>query len=192
MRIFGRLYDRMLDAARHPYADWYLGVVSVAESSFFPIPPDVMLAPMALARPREWVFLATLTTLTSVIGGLIGYAIGHFALDAAMPLIEQWGYRPAYDTAVLWFERHGFWAIFVAGFTPIPYKIFTVSAGAAHMALLPFILGSLIGRGGRFFLVAGLLGVLGPRIEPRLRQFVDAIGWVTLAAVVIGVWLWQR
>lgn len=188
MRIFGPIYDWMIAASRHPHASWYLGAVSVAESSFFPVPPDVMLAPMTLARPREWAFLALLTTLTSVIGGVLGYLIGYFLLDAAMPLIERWGYQPAYETAVRWFAEYGFWAIFVAGFTPIPYKIFTISAGAAQMALLPFLLGSVVGRGGRFFLVAALVRALGPRIEPQLRRYVDVIGWCVLGLVGVGIW----
>ncbi len=191
MRLFSRLYDWMISAARHRHASWYLGAVSVAESSFFPLPPDVMLAPMTLSRPRDWAFLAALTTLTSVAGGLLGYAIGHFLLDAALPLVEQWGYLPAYHTAVSWFERYGFWAIFAAGFTPIPYKVFTISAGAAQMALLPFVLGSLVGRGGRFFLVAGLVRLIGPRIEPQLRRSVDAIGWASLLLLLLGLWVWQ-
>lgn len=191
MRIFGRLYDWMMAASRHRHANWYLGAISVAESSFFPVPPDVMLAPMTLARPRDWAYLAALTTLTSVVGGMLGYLIGYHLLDVALPLIEQWGYLPAYQTAVGWFERYGFWAVFAAGFTPIPYKVFTISAGAAHMALLPFVLGSVVGRGGRFFLVAGLVRALGPSFEPKLRQYVDTIGWASLGLLAIGLWLWQ-
>lgn len=191
MRIFGKLYDWMMAASRHRHANWYLGAISVAESSFFPVPPDVMLAPMTLARPRDWAYLAALTTLTSVAGGMLGYLIGYHLLDAALPLIEQWGYLPAYQTAVRWFERYGFWAVFAAGFTPIPYKVFTISAGAAHMALLPFVLGSVVGRGGRFFLVAGLVRALGPRFESQLRKSVDTVGWVALALLAAGLWLWQ-
>lgn len=191
MRLFGRLYDWMMQASRHRHANWYLGAVSLAESSFFPIPPDVMLAPMTLARPREWLRLATLTTVTSVIGGLLGYCIGYFLLDATLPLVERLGYLPAYEKATDWFDRYGFWAVFAAGFTPIPYKVFTVSAGAAQMALLPFVLGSLIGRGGRFFLVAGLVRALGPTIEPKLRQYVDAIGWTVLVLLALGLLIWQ-
>jgi membrane protein YqaA with SNARE-associated domain len=191
MGVFGRLYEGTLRASQHPHANWYLGGVSFAESSFFPIPPDVMLAPMTLARPRDWWRLALLTTLTSVLGGLLGYMIGVFLLDAAMPLIERWGYLPAYERASAWFAQYGFWAVFAAGFTPIPYKIFTISAGAAHMALLPFVLGSLVGRGGRFFLVAALVRLLGPRIEPHLRRYVDAIGWATLVLLALGLLIWQ-
>lgn len=191
MRLFSRLYDRMIGASRHRHAAWYLGVVSFAESSFFLLPPDVMLAPMTLSRPRDWAFLAALTTLTSVAGGLLGYLIGHFLLDAALPVIERCGYLPAYQIAVQWFERYGFWAIFAAGFTPVPYKLFTISAGAMQMGLLPFVLGSLIGRGGRFFLVAGLVRLVGPRIETQLRRYVDVIGWALLAVLIVGLWAWK-
>ncbi len=190
MGIFSRLYDWMMRVSRHPHANWYLGGVSFAESSFFPIPPDVMLAPMTLARPRDWLRLATLTTVASVLGGLFGYTLGYFLLEATMPVIERMGYLPAYQRASEWFELYGFWAVFAAGFTPIPYKVFTVSAGAAHMALFPFILGSLIGRGGRFFLVAGLVRAMGPSIEPQLRRYVDAIGWTVLGLLAVGLGLW--
>jgi membrane protein YqaA with SNARE-associated domain len=191
MRVFSRLYDWMMRASRHPHATWYLGAVSVAESSFFPLPPDIMLAPMTLSRPRDWFFLAALTTLTSVAGGLLGYLIGYFVLDAALPVIERWGYLDTYALAVEWFERYGFWAIFAAGFTPIPYKIFTISAGAVQMGLLPFVLGSLVGRGGRFFLVAALVRALGPRVERHLRQYVDVIGWAVLLLLIVGLWVWR-
>lgn len=188
--MFKKLYDWMMQACRHPHAPWYLGGVSFAESSFFPIPPDVMLAPMSLAQPqRAWRY-AAITTVTSVLGGVLGYLIGVYLLDLAMPLVEKFGYRPAYDTAVAWFEAYGFWAIFVAGFTPIPYKVFTISAGAAAMPLLPFVAGSLVGRGMRYFLIAGIVRWAGPRIEPQLIRYIDAIGWLCLALIVaLVVWL---
>ena len=164
--------------------------MSFSESSFFPIPPDVMLAPMSLAQPqRAWRY-AAITTVTSVLGGVLGYLIGVYLLDLAMPLVEKFGYLPAYETAVAWFEAYGFWAIFVAGFTPIPYKVFTISAGAAAMPLLPFVAGSLVGRGMRYFLIAGIVRWAGPRIEPQLIRYIDAIGWLCLALIVaLVVWL---
>lgn len=143
--------------SRHRHAPWYLGGVSFAESSFFPIPPDVMLAPMSLANPaRAWRF-ALLTTLASVAGGLFGYAIGYFAFDALEPWLRESRYWDSYQLAVAWFGEWSFWVVFIAGFSPIPYKVFTIAAGALSMALLPFTLASLIRRGGRFFLVAGLM-----------------------------------
>lgn len=192
MKLFSRLYDGMMRASRHRHADVWLGVVSFAESSFFPIPPDVMLAPMAMARPRQWAWLAAITTVTSVLGGVFGYLLGYLLLDAVLPLIENVGYRPAYDTAVSWFERYGFWAVFVAGFTPIPYKVFTISAGAAGMAFAPFVAGSVIGRGLRFFLVAGLVRALGPAFEKHLLRYVDVLGWALVALIAVAVLLWAR
>lgn len=186
MKLFSPLYARAMRWARHRHAPWYLGTMSFAESSFFPVPPDVMLAPMCLANPgRAW-FFALLTTLTSVAGGLLGYFIGYFALDAIMPWLEISRYWPAYQTAVQWFEDYGFWAIFIAGFSPIPYKVFTIAGGAMAMGLLPFTLASLIGRGLRFFLVAGLMAWGGSRMEAALHKYVDRLGWATVAIVVIA------
>lgn len=189
MKLFSSLYARAMNWARHPRAPWYLGVLSFTESSFFPVPPDVMLAPMSMAAPsRAWLF-ALITTLTSVAGGVFGYVIGYFALDAILPWLETSRYWPAYETAVKWFEAYGFWAIFVAGFSPIPYKVFTIAAGAMHMALLPFILASFVGRGLRFFLVAGLMAWGGPRMEASLHTYIDRLGWITVAVVVVvGIW----
>jgi len=191
MRIFSRLYDRALVWSRHPHAERYLAAVSFSESSFFPIPPDVLLAPMTLARPRQWLRLAALTTVTSVLGGLLGYLIGFAALEAVTPLLHRVGYWEHFETAHAWFERYGFWAIFAAGFTPIPYKVFTVAAGAAHMALLPFALGSLVGRGARYALVAGLVRWGGAPIEHHIRRYIDGIGWVTLAVLLVALLAWK-
>lgn len=186
MRIFSKLYDKMLVWSAHPHAPWYLGILSFAESSFFPIPPDVMLAPMTLARPAAAWRLATLTTVTSVLGGIFGYLIGLLAFETVHPFIVEWGYESAYLQAVAWFTEWGFWAIFIAGFSPIPYKVFTISAGALQMAFAPFVIASCIGRGARFFLVAGLIRWGGARMESHLRQYVDVIGWGLVALCVLG------
>lgn len=175
--------------ARHRHAPWFLGVLSFAESSFFPIPPDVMFAPMVLARPERAWWLAALTMITSVLGGLFGYLIGHFAFELVAPLIQHAGYWPAYLQAKEWFAEWGFWAICIAAFTPIPYKMFTIASGVISMALLPFVLGSLIGRGARFFMVAGLMVWGGPRMEGLLRKYVDAIGWSVVALAVTAYFI---
>ena len=186
MRLFSRLYARVMHWAAHPHAPRYLAGLSFAESSFFPIPPDVMLAPMALARPeRAWSY-ALLTTASSVFGGMLGYLIGYFAFGAIEPLLHQAGYWPAYEGARSWFEQWGFWAIFVAGFSPIPYKVFTIAAGVLAMVFLPFVLASAVGRGLRFFLVAGLMVLGGERMERKLRTYIDYIGWATVLAGVIA------
>jgi membrane protein YqaA with SNARE-associated domain len=193
LKLFSPLYRKALAWSRHPHAPRYLGAMSFAESSFFPVPPDVMLAPMCLASPaRAWYF-ALLTTLTSVAGGLFGYAIGYFALDAVLPWLEHSRYWPAYQTAVSWFERWGFAAVFIAGFSPIPYKVFTIAAGALSMALLPFALASIVGRGMRFFLVAGLMAWGGARMEALLHRFVDRLGWATVVLIaVVALWYGNR
>ena len=191
MQIFSPLYRRAMVWSRHRHAPWYLGGMSFAESSFFPIPPDVMLIPMSLASPsRAWWF-ASLTTLASVAGGLLGYTIGYFAFDAIEPLLRDSRYWDSYQVAVDWFDRWGFWAVFVAGFSPIPYKVFTIAAGAMSMALLPFTLASLIGRGARFFLVAGLMAWGGARMEAALHRYVDRLGWATVAMLVAGVLIYR-
>jgi membrane protein YqaA with SNARE-associated domain len=159
MRIFSPLYRRAMVWSRHRHAPWYLGTMSFAESSFFPIPPDVMLAPMSLANPAQAWRLA---------------------------LLQESRYWPAYQMAVEWFGRWGFWAVFIAGFSPIPYKMFTIAAGALSMALLPFTLASIIGRGMRFFLVAGLLAWGGARMEEKLHRYIDRLGWASVAVFVLG------
>ena len=184
MRLFGPLYDRVMQWSTHRHASRYLAALSFAESSFFPVPPDVLLAPMVLARPKRGWWLAFLTTIASVIGGLLGYLIGWLAFDLIEPVLADLGYDQAYATATDWFGRYGFWAVLVAGFSPVPYKIFTIAAGALQMLIPGFVLASFVGRGGRFFLVAGLLILGGERMEQTLRRNIDALGWVVVALIV--------
>lgn len=191
MRLFGPLYDRVLHWAGHPHARWYLGGLSFAESSFFPVPPDVMLAPMALARPVDAWRLALLTTVTSVAGGVFGYMIGYFALEMIEPRLVSAGYWDGYLQARSWFETWGFWAILAAGFSPIPYKLFTVAAGAMSMFLPVFVLASLVGRGGRFFLVAGLIRWGGAPMEAQLRRHVEFLGWLLVGLLLLAWFLVQ-
>lgn len=181
MRVFTRLYDAALRWSRHRHAPRYLGALSFAESSFFPVPPDVMLMPMSLAKPDRAMAFAALTTVTSVAGGMAGYAIGYFALEWVAPLIQEGGrWAVFYARASAWFDQWGFWAILIAGFSPIPYKVFTISAGALAMTFVPFVVASAIGRGARFFLVAGLLAWGGAAMEARLRLYVEWIGWAVV------------
>jgi membrane protein YqaA with SNARE-associated domain len=191
MKIFSSLYDRALRWSMHRHAERYLAAVSFAESSFFPIPPDVLLAPMTLARPQRWWRLAVLTTVTSVLGGMLGYAVGRLAIEAVSPALVAAGYWPHFETAQAWFALYGFWAIFAAGFTPIPYKVFTIAAGAAHMGLVPFLAGSFIGRGARFVLVAALVRFGGAPIERHLRRYIDGIAWALLLLLGLA-YLWWR
>lgn len=185
MSIFSKLYDKVLGWSRHPHAPWYLGGLSFAESSFFPVPPDVMLAPMALSQPQKAWRFALLTTAASVLGGMLGYLIGVFAFEFVEPWLHQAGYWPAYLRVNEWFGTWGFWAVFLAGFSPIPYKLFTISAGVIGMAFFPFVLASAIGRGGRFFLVAGLMRWGGEKMEQSLRLYIDRISWALVILLVV-------
>lgn len=186
MRLFGGLYERVMRWSRHPQASRYLAGLSFAESSFFPIPPDVMLAPMSLARPDKAWHYAALTTLASVLGGFLGYTIGVFAIEMVEPLLRDAGYWAKYEQVRVWFDAWGFWAIFIAGFSPVPYKIFTIAAGSLAMPLLPFFFASAIGRGARFFLVAGLLAWGGPRLEAVLRKYIEGLGWLLIGVGVLA------
>jgi membrane protein YqaA with SNARE-associated domain len=193
MKVFGPLYDRVIEWSRHRYAERYLAALSFAESSFFPIPVDVMLAPMCLARlSKAWRY-AFIATAFSVLGGVAGYAIGYGAFESIQPWLAESRYWGAFETSRDWLARYGFWIIFVAGFSPIPYKVFTIAAGVAAINLPVFFIASLIGRGGRFFLVAGLLVWGGEKLEHKLRQYIETIGWVVVAlvALIIG-WLMVR
>ncbi|MCY7294285.1 YqaA family protein [Alteromonas sp. a30] len=186
MRIFEKLYDTTLRWARHKHAQYYLFLLGLSESIFFPIPPDVMLAPMALAnRTKAW-FYATITTVSSVIGGACGYLLGWLAFDNYIePLINQWGYADRLEMAIGWFKEYGIGIVFLAGFSPIPYKIFTISAGFLGMAFIPFMLVSTISRGMRFYLVAGLMYWGGEIMEQKLRKYMDWIGWTTIFLAVL-------
>ena len=191
MGLFTSLYDKVLSWSRHPHARWYLGGLSFAESSFFPIPPDVLLAPMVLAKPQRAWSLAALTTIASVLGGIAGWVIGFFAFEAVVGLIETHGYIDDNERVTAWFERWGFAAVLLAGFSPVPYKLFTIAAGALAMPLPLFAAASVVGRGGRFFLVAALIRAGGDRAAERLRRYVDALGWLSVAVAVV-LYLWLR
>lgn len=185
--LFRGLYEKTMQLAAHRHAERYLAGISIVESIFFPIPTALMVAPMAVARPNRAVQIAIIATLTSAFGGLFGYLLGMYAIELIEPLIHSAGYQDKYLTAQQWFDRWGFWAVVIAGFTPIPFKMFTISAGALSMAVLPFLGASLVGRGAHFFLVSLLMAWAGPRLEPVVRQYIEWLGWATL---ILGVVLY--
>ena len=187
MKLFPALYDRVISWSKHKHAVYYLSALSFAESSFFPIPPDVVLAPMSLATPKRAILYATITTITSVAGGILGYVIGYFFIEQITPWLQLTAYWPSYQLAIQWFENWGFLAIFLAGFSPIPYKVFTIAAGAFNMALIPFIIASFIGRGGRFYLVAIIMAWGGKKYETKIRSYINKIGYATVAISVLAV-----
>ena len=187
MKIFTKIYEWTLRWAEHKFAPRMLAALTFAESIFFPIPPDVLLAPMVLAKPEKAWSYATLTTIASILGGSVGYFLGLFMFEPwIQPAITAMGKQEAFDAVVLWFEHYGIWVVFIAGFSPIPYKLFTVSAGFLQMAFLPFFIASAIGRGMRFFLVAGIIRWGGAPMEQKIRQWVDILGWIIVGLIIVA------
>jgi len=188
MKKFENLYHQVITLSRRPGAAYSLALLSFLESFILPFPPpDVMLAPMSLAAPAKAMRFATLTLTASVVGGIVGYLIGVFAFEFASPYILAWGYQPLFEQVTIWFDKWGFWAVLMAGFSPVPYKIFTISAGVLGLALIPFILASLIGRGARFYMVAYLLSKYGSAIEQNLLKNIEKIGWVTVILLILAI-----
>jgi membrane protein YqaA with SNARE-associated domain len=184
--LFGKLYERTMQLAAHKHAERYLAGISMIESIFFPVPTALMVAPMAVARPERAVSIAVIATLASVFGGIFGYLIGYYAIQLVEPLIQSAGYWDKYQIALQWFGEWGFWAVIVAGFSPIPFKLFTISAGALTMPLLPFLFAALIGRAGQFFLVSMSMAWAGPKFEPLVLKYIEWLGWGSVALLVVA------
>lgn len=181
------LYDRTLALAGSPRAGWWLALVSFTESSFFPIPPDVLLIPMCLARPdRAWRF-ATICTIASVLGGMLGYLIGYAVFDQiARPILAIYGYGEKFAAYQAMYAEWGLWIILIKGLTPIPYKIVTIASGAASFDFWVFMAASIVTRGGRFFLVAGLLHFLGDWAREFVEKRLTLITVIVAAGIVGG------
>lgn len=181
-----RMYDWCIAAADKRYALWLMGIVSFAESSFFPIPPDVMLIPMSLARPQKAWLYALVCTVTSVAGGVVGYAIGALLYDSVGQwVIQLYGYGEKVEAFRAAYAEYGAWIILLKGLTPIPYKIVTITSGFAGYSLFFFILFSIITRGARFYLLAFLLNRYGPAAREIIEKRLGF--WVTIG--VIGLLL---
>ncbi|MGI4953992.1 MAG: YqaA family protein [Janthinobacterium lividum] len=182
-----RLYDRVLALSANRHAAWWLALVSFAESSFFPIPPDVLLVPMVLARPdRAW-RLAFICTLSSVVGGLLGYFIGYALYDqVAVPLIRFYHYEAAAQNFIDRFNEWGLWVILIKGLTPIPYKIVTITSGLTHFNLALFVVASAITRGLRFFVVAGLLRTFGQPVQAWIEKRLTLVTTLVALSIVGG------
>jgi len=188
--LFSNLYNKVIAWSQHRHAPYYLAGVSFAESSVFPIPPDVMLIPMAIAKPNNAWRYAAVCTAFSILGGLLGYTLGMLAYPFVEPYFIAMGHGDMLTTVQTWFVEYGFWIVLLAGFTPIPYKLFTISAGLMHMALLPFMIASIVGRAARFYLVAAGLYFGGEHIDRFLKDSVDRLGWIIIACVVVFWILW--
>jgi membrane protein YqaA with SNARE-associated domain len=194
MRLFAPIYERMMRWAAHEKAPWILAILSFFEAFVFPVPPEVMLAPMTLARPRRGLHFAALSLGASVLGGLVGYAIGFYAYEAVYPWLQTLGYGPTLDKARALIAEHGFWFLLVGGFLPIPFKFLTIAAGASAVPVWHFVAGALIGRGKRVFIVAGAIMLGGERAEHAIRRYVEWIGWglvIVIVAVLVGLRFWN-
>lgn len=185
-----KLYDWVFNLARSRHATPALAVVSFAESSFFPIPPDVMLAPMILAKPERAYFYAAVCTAASVLGGILGYAIGYYLTDVGLLILRLIGHSEGLAEFQAWFDDWGLWVILIKGLTPIPYKLVTIASGIAEFAFPVFLAASVATRGGRFFLEAWILRRWGPpmlaMVEKRLALF-TVIGLAVLIGAVLAV-----
>jgi membrane protein YqaA with SNARE-associated domain len=183
-----KLYDWAMGLAASKHAPAGLFAVSFAESSFFPVPPDVMLAPMVLARPERAFVYAGICTAASVIGGLLGYAIGFYLEPVGLWLLSLMGHPEGPKAFQAWFDQWGLWVILIKGLTPIPYKLVTIASGLAHFSLITFIWASVVTRGARFFLVAGLLKYFGPAIREEVERrlaIYSTIGLILLVGVIV-------
>lgn len=182
-----RVYDWTLAWAYRPSAAWALFILAFAESSCFPVPPDVLLMPLALGNPRKWFRYALLCSIGSVLGGMFGYFIGWALWMGISDHVFRWfswtGLTPAnFALGAEAYQKYDFWAVFIAGFTPIPYKVFTILGGVCKINFAIFVIASVASRSARFFLVAGMMRAFGPRITPFIEKYFN---WLTLLFTVL-------
>ena len=182
-----RMYEWCIAAADKPYALWLMGAVSFAESSFFPIPPDIMLIPMSLARPHKAWLYALVCTITSVAGGIVGYGIGALLYDSVGQwLINLYGYGDKVEAFRASYAEYGAWIILLKGLTPIPYKLVTITSGFANYNLLLFVIFSIIARGGRFFILAIVLNRYGAWIREVIEKRLGLWVAILVGGLVLG------
>ena len=188
--MFKRVYAWTISLAQSPRAAWALALIAFAESSFFPIPPDVLLAPMALAKPKRAFFYAGICTAASVLGGMLGYAIGHLLYDTVGQwLIALYHYGEKVEAMQAFYAQWGWAFILVKGVSPIPFKIITIVSGLMHYNFPLFVLLCAITRGARFFLVAGAMNLWGDRLRDLLERYFAVFLAIVLVSVVGGFWL---
>ena len=192
MALFASLYRRVLGWAQHPHAQRYLAGLSFVEAFAFPVAPELMLAPMCVAQPRRAYRYAAISLAFSLLGSLVGYALGYFAFDLLQPLLTHLGWMDAIDRLVLELRADvvlhpwtAFWLLVAAGFTPVPLKLFTWAAGIVGVPLAAFVASMVVGRGKRVFLLALLARMMGPRAEAFLQRRIEWIGWGALALLAL-------
>lgn len=185
--LLRRLYDWTLSWAERPGGAWALFVIAVAESSVFPVPPDVLLIALAVGAPRKAFRFAAICAAGSVVGGMLGYAIGwgawHTVRDWFIPYLFS---QAAFDKVQMLYQGNAFLAILTAAFTPIPYKVFTIAAGVFDVSFWTLVTASIVGRSARFFLVAGIIFVFGPQVKSWIEKYFDWCAWGFLVLLVLG------
>jgi len=183
MTLIRKIYDKILSLSNGNQAMWALFIIAFAESSFFPIPPDIMLIPMVLAAPSKAWRIASVATIASVLGGYFGYIIGVFFFELiAEPLLSFYGYLEKFAEFQKYYHEYGAWIVFGAGLTPFPYKIITIASGAVHLDLFVFTIASVLARGGRFFIVAWLL----KRFGAPMKAFIEKnLGWLSILFLIL-------
>jgi len=183
MKIIRKLYDWTLRIAAHRHAQWGLFGLSFAESSVFPLPPDLVLIPMCIAERRKAFRFAAICTVGSVLGGLFAYGVGYFLYDTiGVRIVEFYGYQEQFLAFRRLYNEHGAWIVLAGGFTPIPYKLITIASGVTQMDIVAFTVYSVIGRAGRFFLVAALLWKYGAPIKDFIEKY---MGWLTILFFIL-------
>ena len=190
--ILKKLYNKILLISAKPKAEVFLGTIAFTESSFFPIPPDLLLLPMALSRPIKWLRLAIITTFFSVLGGIFGYFIGVFLWDTiGQSIIEFYHLENQFDLFKKNYTEKGALIVFVAGFTPIPYKLITISSGGMHLDLITFIIASFISRGARFFILTGIIRLFGDAAKKLIDKYFSILTLILgLIIIIIFSWLY--
>ena len=200
MKLFAPLYDRAIGWARHRHAERYLAALSFVEAIIFPVMPEVMLAPMCVGQPRRAFRFASLSLAFSLLGSLVGYALGHYAFEAIKPLFAAMGMLPAIESGIATVQAkmaESPWAVFtflvLGGFMPIPMKVFTWASGIVGVPMLQYVLAMAVGRGKRVYLLAAVIRAGGERAEAALRRYIEPVGWVAMLLVVagVGVLVWR-
>lgn len=198
MKLFKPLYEKAIVWARHRHAERFLAVLSFVEAIIFPVMPEVMLAPMTLARPQRWWRYASVSLAFSMLGAVVGYLLGHYAFEALRPVLDSLGWLPKLDELVTKLRADvaqspwtAFWLLVLAGFTPVPLKIFTWASGIVGVPWPAFLASMIVGRGKRVFLLCGLIRLGGARAEAALHRYIEWIGWVTVV-LIAGLIVWLK
>jgi len=188
--LLKNLYNKILLISAKPKAEIFLGSIAFIESSFFPIPPDLLLLPMALARPLKWIRLAIIATFFSVLGGVFGYFIGVFLWDTiGQSIIDFYHLENQFDVFRNNYNEKGALIVFIAGFTPIPYKLITISSGGMHLDLMTFIVASLLSRGARFFILTGIIRIFGDTAKKIIDKYFGMLT-LTIGLIIIIIFSW--